>query len=109
LSKTILAKISDAVATANISWQKHSLQRMFERSITRQEVKLAILNGIIIEDYTDDYPFPSMLVAYIQSSKPLHVVVSYDENSLKCYVITAYVPDEKHFKSDLVTRIEDEK
>jgi len=42
----ILAKIRDAVTEANISWQKHSLQRMFERSITRAEVKTAILNGI---------------------------------------------------------------
>lgn len=105
----ILTRIRDAVTKANISWQKHSLQRMFERGITRQEVKTAILNGIIIEDYTDDYPFPSVLVAYINSHKPLHVVVSYDESTLKCYVITAYVPDKKHFKDDLVTRIEDEK
>ena len=105
----ILTKIRDAVTKANISWQKHSLQRMLERSITRAEVKTAILNGIIIEDYTDDYPFPSMLVACIERTKPLHVVVSYDKSSLKCYVITAYVPDEKHFKSDFITRIEDEK
>ena len=39
----ILAKIRDAVTEANISWQKHSLQRMFERNITRAEVKTAIL------------------------------------------------------------------
>jgi hypothetical protein len=105
----ILTKIRDAVTEANISWQKHSLQRMLERNITRAEVKTAILNGIIIENYIDDYPFPSVLVAYVESSKPLHVVVSYDESTLKCYIITAYIPDEKHFKDDLVRRIEDEK
>ena len=105
----ILSKIKDAVAHTNISWQKHALQRMFERDITILEVKTAILNGIIIEDYTDDYPFPSILVAYINIHKPLHVVVSYDESSLKCYIITAYIPNEKHFKNDLITRKEDEK
>ncbi|MDQ7042783.1 MAG: DUF4258 domain-containing protein [Sulfurimonas sp.] len=105
----ILDKIRDAVTQLNISWQKHSLQRMFERGITRLEVKKAVLNGIIIEDYSDDYPFPSVLIAYITNRDALHVVVSYDEKSLKCYVVTAYVPDEKHFENDLITRIEDEK
>ncbi|MBL0708831.1 MAG: DUF4258 domain-containing protein [Sulfurimonas sp.] len=104
----ILTKIRDAINKLDISWQKHSLQRMFERDITRQEVKTAILYGIIIEDYTDDYPFPSVLIAYINDEKSLHVVVSYDDDSSKCYIITAYVPDRKYFKDDLITRREDE-
>lgn len=32
-----------------ISWQKHALQRMFERSISTDEVKFALKNGEIIE------------------------------------------------------------
>ena len=82
---------------------------MFERGISRQEVKEAVLNGIVIEDYLNDYPFPSILVADVLKSKPLHVVVSYDAENLKCYIITAYEPDTKHFKDDLITRKEDEK
>jgi hypothetical protein len=81
---------------------------MFERNISRSEVKEAILEGIVVENYSNDYPFPSVLVAFIMKSKPLHVVISYDENSLKCYVITAYIPDTKHFNDDLVTRRENE-
>jgi len=104
----ILDKIRECVAQSNISWQKHSLQRMFERDISRFEVKEAILEGIVIEDYSEDYPFPSVLVAFVIKSKPIHVVVSYDENNLKCYVITAYIADTKHFKDDLVTRRENE-
>jgi hypothetical protein len=41
--------------------------------------------------------------------KPLHVVVSYDAENAKCYVITAYEPDEQHFEEDLMTRKKDEK
>jgi hypothetical protein len=104
----ILDRIRDSASSSNIVWQKHSLQRMFERDISRYEVKEAILKGIIIEDYSDDYPFPSVLVAFVVNSKPLHVVVSYDIDSLKCYIITAYMPDTKHFKDDLVTRRENE-
>ncbi len=40
-------------------------------------MKQTILNGKIIEDYSDDYPFPSVLIAYVDKNKPLHVLVAY--------------------------------
>jgi len=43
-------------------------------------------------------------IAYFELIKPLHVVVSYSEEEEKCYVITAYIPDNKHFEDDLCTR-----
>lgn len=92
-----------------ISWQKHALQRMLERSISTDEVKLALKNGRIIEIYSDDQPFPSVLMAYINPQKPLHVVLSYDEESGRLYIITAYIPDTKHFEDDLITRKKNEK
>ena len=54
----VLDRIKKSIQNSNISWQKHALQRMLERNITRNEVKKAILAGQIIEDYSDDYPFP---------------------------------------------------
>jgi hypothetical protein len=81
---------------------------MYERNITRTEVKQAILSGDIIEDYSDDYPCPSVLIAHIHHLKPLHVVVAYDESSLISYIITAYIPDENHFEKDLITRKEND-
>lgn len=87
-----------------IMWQKHALQRMLERSVTRSEVKTAIQNGKIIEEYPEDYPYPSCLVAYINETKPLHVVFSVDNEAKLLYIITAYEPDTKHFKADLITR-----
>jgi hypothetical protein len=105
----MLSQIRACVKQLAISWQKHSLQRMFERGIHRQEVIAAILNGKIIEEYFDDYPLPSILIADVLCKRPLHVVVSYDATSSKCYIITAYEPDTKHFENDLITRKEDEK
>ena len=58
-------RIKQSIREGHISWQKHALQRILERSITRNEVKHAILSGSIIEDYSDDHPFPSMLVASV--------------------------------------------
>ncbi len=101
--KLFLKHLQLAVLKSNIEWLKHSLQRMMERNITRKEVKTAILKGSVIEVYSDDRPYPSILIAWIED-KPLHVVVSYDEVEDMCYIITAYVPDEKYFEKDLITR-----
>lgn len=92
-----------------IMWKKHALQRMLERSISRLEVKVAIQTGTIIEEYIDDYPYPSCLVAYINKEKPLHIVFSIDTESQLLYVITAYEPNTKYFETDLITRKKDEK
>jgi len=100
---TFLEKISLSVKEEKISWKKHALVRMFERGISREEVKYVILNGEVIENYSEDYPFPSVLIAYVSNGhRPLHVVASYNDSH--CYVITAYEPDEKRFENNLKNR-----
>jgi hypothetical protein len=42
-----------------------------------------ILNGEIIEDYSQDKPFPSCLIFKIVNGKPYHIVVSYDSEYKK--------------------------
>jgi len=46
-----------------IEYRVHATRRMFEREIEESDILLAIENGIIIEDYGNDYPFPSVLVS----------------------------------------------
>lgn len=92
------------MSSGSISWQKHALQRMMERKISRMDVKHAIINGDVIESYTGDRPFPSVLIAHVNRGEPLHVVASFDEENKICYVITAYVPDGKYFEDDFMTR-----
>ncbi len=97
-------KVDLLVDSDKVEWKKHVLQRIFERSISRSEVKKAIVDGMIIESYLEDYPIPSFLIAHVHMPKPLHVVVAYDEYSQICYIITAYEPDTKYFLRDLITR-----
>jgi hypothetical protein len=42
-----------------IIYRQHAIQRMFERNISDSEVKAALKDGITIEDYPDDAPYPS--------------------------------------------------
>ena len=64
----------------------HLLTRIRQRNIRLEEIKSAILNGDIIEQYPTDYPFPSCLI----NGEDVHIVCSVGEERL--YIITAYRP-----------------
>ena len=63
----------------------------------------AIDNGEIIEQYPDDFPFPSCLILGISvKNEYIHVVVSMNEE--KIYLITAYIPTSDKWEADFKTR-----
>lgn len=65
------------------------------------------MSGEIIEQYPDDFPFPSCLIfGYSIDEKVLHVVAS-DEGTAS-RIITAYYPNIEKFENDLKTRKEKE-
>lgn len=76
----------------------HCIKRMTERRIELSEVRQAIMKGEIIEDYPDDFPYPSCLVLY----QGLHVVAGIGDGRL--WLITAYHPDPEQWEADLRTR-----
>ncbi len=83
----------------------HAQERLRQRNIRQRDIKNCIMSGEIIEQYPDDYPFPSCLIfGYAIDNKVLHVVVS-DEGSIG-RIITAYFPNRDKFEADLKTRKE---
>ena len=65
----------------------------------------AVEHGDIIEQYPEDYPFPSCLILGVTiTEKYLHAVVSLDEGHI--YLITAYYPSETEWETDMKTRRE---
>ena len=96
--------VFSAIKTGAIEWHRHALERMMERGITRRQVMDVILNGAVIEDYPDDYPYPSILIYGKPAGIPLHVVAAFDKDSNMLYIITSYVPDMIHFMDDYKTR-----
>ena len=86
-----------------IEFSKHVSDRMFQRNITTDEIVEAILNGKIIEEYPDDYPYPSCLILGITLRKrTLHVVVGVMET--KIWIITVYVPANDRWNNDFTIR-----
>jgi hypothetical protein len=98
-----LAALRNAAELGLIHWHLHTLERLLERGITRTEVLSAIMNGEMIESYTDDRPYPSCLILNA-APEPVHVVAAIDSAGGVCHIITVYRPDPGHFEPDWKTR-----
>lgn len=105
--KKIEVLVKQAATRGKIEWSAHALRRMMEREISRTFVLHVINYGEIIELYSDDKPFPSMLFWGLWKNEPLHVVAAYDPSLQKIFVVTAYRPDKKHFEADFKKRKKD--
>ena len=82
---------------------QHSIRRFRERGIKMQDIKNAVFTGTIIEQYEDDFPFPSCLILGLSINDVyIHIVVSMNDD--KIYLITAYVPNTDKWEADLKNR-----
>jgi hypothetical protein len=78
---------------------------MFERDISELDVLDVLIDGDVIEEYADDFPFPSYLVCCkVEKGQFVHVVVACDKSTETLYVITAYPPDEMKWSDDFRKR-----
>jgi hypothetical protein len=87
-----------------IVYRIHAIQRMFERRISEQNVRQVLQSGKMVEDYSDDMPFPSGLMLGRRGTKPLHVVMAENTNENELVVITVYEPDPSQWKSNFKSR-----
>lgn len=87
----------------SIRWTGHILKRLMQRGIFQASVVQAIRSGEIIEQYPDNYPYPScLLLGTTEAGEALHIVCGIGEG--KVWLITAYHPDPDEWESDLKTR-----
>ena len=83
----------------------HAAMRCKQRGIKIKDIRNAVNNGEIIEQYPEDFPFPSCLILRkTYSNQWIHLVMS-DEGSMS-RVITAYYPDKEKWTEDFRTRKE---
>ena len=96
--------LDQAVKEGRIEWQRHALERMLARDISRKTVVEVILAGEITESYLHQKPYPGALILGWSDEEPFHVVMALDETNRTCYIISAYRPDRDHFEMDYKTR-----
>ena len=83
----------------------HAAERYRQRGIKAKDVRVVVENGAIIEQYPDDFPFPSCLIlGHDEKGQPLHVCLSDEGSSSR--IITAYYPDPEKWMEDYRTRKE---
>ena len=96
-------KLKRLVIAKKIYWTKHCLNRLNQREISINDVKEAIIKGKIIENYKDDYPYPSCLICGKNiENKTLHIVCGINDDFI--YVITAYYPNVIMWEDNMETR-----
>ncbi len=89
----------------NVLISEHAAMRCKQRGVKIRDIRYAVNSGEIIEQYPEDYPFPSCLIlGETSSGEWLHIVMS-DEGSMT-RVITAYYPDKDKWSNDLKRRKE---
>jgi len=93
----MIETIRKKVAADQYRFTLHALERMVERDIQPDEIKTAISNGKIIEDYPQDkYGHSCLICGHCRPDKILHVQCSVDP----VWVITSYDPSNKPEKWD---------
>jgi len=60
----------------------------------------------VIEEYPGDIPYPSYLIlGFTRLNKPIHAVVSFNQEEKTVIIITVYVPDSKKWGDNFRRRI----
>jgi len=77
---------------------------MFERSISDVDVRKVLVDGVMIEDYPDDQPYPSFLVLAWVNGRPLHVVAADNDADHETIIITVYEPDADKWQDEFRQR-----
>ena len=82
------------------------MERFRQRGIKSKDIRYAVNHGRIIEQYPDDFPFPSCLIlGEDESGKKIHVCMSDEGTSSR--IITAYYPDPERWNESMTERKDD--
>jgi len=93
----MLEDIRNCYRVGKVLFSGHAKNEMDEEEFGRiieNEVNEVVLNGRIIEHYSDDTPYPSCLIfGRTEKNRPLHVVCAYSGDDDLAIIITVYQPD----------------
>ena len=71
----------------------HALSRMSQRGFEPADIHSVLENGTIIEQYPEDFPYPSCLIIALIDGRPVHVVAALNDAEQEAIIITVYEPD----------------
>lgn len=75
-----------------------------ERGIRIDEIQGAIEAPALVEEYSDDTPYPSRLVLSFVSGRPLHLVLAGPTAQGHTILVTLYEPDPERWEPGFTRR-----
>lgn len=104
---TILEGIRTKIRDGQFEFSQHAVDQSIIRHISVQELREAIAESTIIEDYPDDKYGPScLLLGLTHSRRPVHIQCSYPSRPL-VKIITLYEPDPQRWIDWKIRRRQD--
>lgn len=99
-----IEEIQDKIANNQFELSKHAVDQSISRRIRLKEIREAIANGQIIEDYPNDKYAPSCLICGLtKTGKTIHIQSSYSSRPL-VKIITVYEPDPQKWNNNFTVR-----
>ena len=93
----LIEAIREKVLANAFEFSQHAVDQTILRRISVQEIREAIGNGKVIEDYPGDKYGPSCLIlGFTTSGRAIHLQCSHPSRTL-IKVITVYEPDPKEW------------
>jgi len=93
-----IENIIDAIRNDRVRITDHADEEAFDDGLMFEEIYFSVMHGEIIEDYSNDKPYPSSLImGKTFSGEPLHSVWAYNTENLWTVLITVYRPDPKRW------------
>jgi hypothetical protein len=93
----MIEEIRKKIAQSQFEFTQHATDQSILRRISVRELRDAIANGEVIEDYPEDKYGPSCLIlGMTQAGRPLHIQCSYPSRPL-LKIITLYEPDPRRW------------
>jgi hypothetical protein len=77
---------------------------MSQRGFEPEDVRKVLEKGTVIEDYSNDFPYPSCLVLGWFFSRPVYVVAAMNNDDQETVIITVYEPDLQLWENDFTRR-----
>ena len=95
MNRELLKQIQKFIVKDDYRYSEHAISRVLERRIADWEIKQAVGNGKIIEDYVHDKYGPSCLISgETHEGRLLHIQCSYPPEAK---IITCYEPNLKEW------------
>jgi hypothetical protein len=89
----MIEEIREKISAGQFEFSRHAVDQSILRHVTLQDIREAVADGEIIEDYPNDRYGPSCLISgHTQAGRPVHIQCSYPSRPL-VKIITLYEPD----------------